>query len=283
MSDAGLSESERALARSYYDERRWPLARTLAWIASPTIETLAHYEAVFLGRTLARITKQQFAAGARGRQAVLRALGYPGAAVGAEGPASHNPDEVDELLGALKADKLRAIGPDNNPMPPEFWDDQSSVDPRTWPNVRFRREDVRRLWPAVDAVAAEGGSRAAAPLEAEAGEEVAELAATQQHDPSAANVRSTSPAELGRAGGKRSGAVRRGKMIWPIHANEIAQAAYLANAAQSDESIASEIGAGWKLDKVDCPEHKTLTVFVSELRTSGLLPPRSASLPKRSG
>ena len=72
-------------------------------------------------------------------------------------------------------------------------------------------------------------------------------------------------------------------MVWIIHANEIAQAAYLANPARSDESIASEIDAGWKLHEVACPGHRTLTVFVSDLRTSGLLPQRSASLPKRSG
>jgi hypothetical protein len=138
MSDAKLSERERALAQSNYDEPRWPLARALVWFANPKIEALAHYEATFLGRTLARIIKQQIAA------------------------TAHNPDEVDELLGALKADKLRAIGPDNKPLPPEFWDDQSSLDPRTWPEARVRREDVLRERPGVEMPAGDASPQAAA-------------------------------------------------------------------------------------------------------------------------
>jgi hypothetical protein len=46
------------------------------------------------------------------------------------------------------------------------------LDPRTWPEVRFRREDVLRLWPPVGTLAAEGGAREGAPLEAKAAEEV---------------------------------------------------------------------------------------------------------------
>jgi hypothetical protein len=158
MSDAGLSESERALAQSNYDEPRWPLARAIVWFGSPKIEALAHYEATFFGRTLARITKQQVRANARKSEFVLRALGCSDAAVGtAEGLASHNQDEVDELLGALRWGKLQAIGPDNKPLPPEFWDDQSSVDPRKWPNVRFWRDDVLRERPAASTSDGEAG------------------------------------------------------------------------------------------------------------------------------
>jgi hypothetical protein len=78
----------------------------------------------------------------RGRR--WQALMYKGEA---DGLASVNP--AYELLTALKAAKLRAIGPDHNELPPEFWDDQS-FDPETWPNVRFRREDMLRLWPDVE-------------------------------------------------------------------------------------------------------------------------------------
>jgi hypothetical protein len=180
MTDDGLSENEGALAGKYYGEPRWSLAQTLAWIAIPKIETLANYEATFFGRTLARITKQKIAAIARSSEAVLRASGYASGTDSAEGLASHDLDEVDELLRALKADKLRAIGPNNNPMPPEFWDDQSSVDPRIWPNVRFWREELLRLWPA-----------------ASASDGVAEGATLKPDEPSAASELSTPKPKLG--------------------------------------------------------------------------------------
>jgi hypothetical protein len=162
MTGGGLSESERALAQKYYDEPLWLLTQTLAWIASPKIETLAHYEAAYSGRTHARITNQQIAGMVRSNEAILKSLGRAGGAAGTEGLATHNSDEVDELLKALKTGKLKAIGPGNQPLPTEYWYDQSSVDPRTWPKVLFLRDDVLRLWPAVDTVAPAGGLRAGA-------------------------------------------------------------------------------------------------------------------------
>jgi hypothetical protein len=151
------------------------------WIGCPKIDTLAHYEARFFGLTRARITNQKIAAIARSNNAILRASGHAGVAAGAESPASHNADPVDELLKALRWGKLKAIGP-HAPLPPEFWDGQSS-DPGTWPDLWFLSGEVLRLWPALDETpAAEGGSRAGTSLEAK-GEEVTALTPQQGGTP----------------------------------------------------------------------------------------------------
>jgi hypothetical protein len=275
MSDAWLSESARALEN--FDKPRWPLAQTLEWIANPKIETLADYEAAFSGRMHARITSQRVRALVRSRDAILGALGR---ASPDGGLARRNPDAVDELLRALRWDKLRAIDRDNNPLPPEFWDAQSSADPGTWPDVRFLREDVLRLWPAIDTAAAEGGSRAS--LEAMAGKEAAARLPKQalQGAPNTANGRDMSPAEMGRAGGKKSGEDRRARRKWVLHATDLAKAAYSRDPTASNDRIAEEIADTWKLQDVDCPGHRTLSKFVSELRRDGQLRKRSASLPK---
>src|SRR3984885_13794759 len=107
------SETTRALAKSYFDEQRWPLRHALHWIACQKIEALA-------------LTPEEL----RGRR--WQALMYKG---DADGLASVNP--AYELLTALKAAKVRAIGPDHNELPPEFWDDQS-FDPETWPRGTAR-------------------------------------------------------------------------------------------------------------------------------------------------
>jgi hypothetical protein len=62
----------------------------------------------------------------------------------ADGLVSKNP--AHELLKALKAGELKAIDASHKELPAEFWDEPSS-DPRTWPKVRFRREDMLRRWP----------------------------------------------------------------------------------------------------------------------------------------
>ena len=127
------SETTRALAKSYFDEQRWPLRHALHWIACQKIEALA-------------LTPEEL----RGRR--WQALMYKG---DADGLASVNP--AYELLTALKAAKVRAIGPDHNELPPEFWDDQS-FDPETWPSVRYRRDDMLHLWPDVETLAKGDGS-----------------------------------------------------------------------------------------------------------------------------
>ena len=63
----------------------------------------------------------------------------------AGGLVSKNP--AHELLTALKARKLKAIDAEHKELPAEFWDGRS-LDLRTWPAVRFRREDMVQLWPA---------------------------------------------------------------------------------------------------------------------------------------
>jgi hypothetical protein len=106
----------------YYDEPRWPLHRALEWIAFRRPEARA-------------LNLDEFVLD---RCAALR--GYGDAA----GLVIGNP--ADELLKALKAGELKAIDANLNELPAEFWDERSS-DPRTWPEVRFRREDMRRPWP----------------------------------------------------------------------------------------------------------------------------------------
>jgi hypothetical protein len=106
----------------YFNEPRWPLHRALAWIAFGRPEALT----LNLNELLLD------------RWAALR--GYGDAA----GLVIGNP--ADALLTALKAGELKAIDANHKELPAEFWDERST-DPRTWPEVRFRREDMLRLWP----------------------------------------------------------------------------------------------------------------------------------------
>jgi hypothetical protein len=120
------SETARTLAKSYFDEPRWPLKHALAWIACRQIEALT-------------LRPEEL------RSLLSSAVLYKD---DTSGLVSKNP--AHELLTALKRDKLEAIGPDNKELPPEFWDGKSEY--WTWPEVRFRREDMFRLWPASEAM-----------------------------------------------------------------------------------------------------------------------------------
>jgi hypothetical protein len=117
----GVSETARALAKSYFNEPRWPLRHALNWIACRKIEALL-------------LTPEE-----------LRSLRSRARYNEDAGLVSKNPAHA--LLTALKEDRLRAIGPDHKELPPEFWD-AKSFDPQTWPNVRFRRDGLLREWPA---------------------------------------------------------------------------------------------------------------------------------------
>jgi hypothetical protein len=87
--------------------------------------------------------------------------------------------------------------------------------------------------------------------------------------------------EMARALGKRSGEARRENRPWAPHAEELAGAACAADPTRSNEKIADYILSSWKLAAVESPGHRTLTRFVSEIRTDGRLPPRTRSLPQR--
>ncbi len=136
------SETARALAKSYFDEPRWPLRHTLNWIACRKIEALTLTPEELLSLRLQATYKRCV-----------------------DGLACKNP--AHELLSALKRDKLKAIGPDNKELPPEFWDGKSEY--WTWPEVRLRRQDMLGLWPDVETLAKDDGSpEGAAPSEAKA-------------------------------------------------------------------------------------------------------------------
>jgi hypothetical protein len=155
LTGAPLKPPETAHAVAIAGEPRWPRDSVLAWIAFRRIEALPlSYQE--LERRLMPDMRLR-----RGHDAEPPEMPL----------VSKEP--VRELLSALKAWKLEAIGPepDYKPLPDVFWD-KRSLDPRTWPEVRFRREDVLRLWPPVETLAAEGSAREGAPLEAKAGEEV---------------------------------------------------------------------------------------------------------------
>jgi hypothetical protein len=91
----------------------------------------------------------------------------------------------------------------------------------------------------------------------------------------AANARNLSPAEIGRAGGKKSGESRRASRKWVPHATMLAQAVCSREPAASNEDIAVAIADEWKLHDVDYPGPKTLSRFVSEQRASRQLPKKS--------
>jgi hypothetical protein len=109
------------LATYYFTEPRWLVEPALAWIAYRRIELfLLGYD-----------------------ELQIRSLVASRDSGNADGLVSKNPAQ--ELLKALKAGELKAIDPHDKELPAEFWDERSS-DPRIWPKVRFRREDLLRLW-----------------------------------------------------------------------------------------------------------------------------------------
>jgi hypothetical protein len=111
-------------ATFYSNQWRWRVEPALAWIAYRRIELLIlSYD-----------------------ELQIRILVASRGSGNADGLVSKNP--AGELLNALKAGKLEAIDANHNKLPPEFWDERSS-DPRTWPKVRFRRDDIRNSWPSV--------------------------------------------------------------------------------------------------------------------------------------
>jgi hypothetical protein len=93
-------------------------------------------------------------------------------------------------------------------------------------------------------------------------------------------IRAKMRSEMARLAGRRSGAARKEKRPWVPHAKELAMTAYSADPSASDGKLADEILGSWKLGRVKCPVHRTLTEFISNLRANGELPQRTGSFPK---
>ena len=114
------------VAKSYFDEPRWQLKLVLRWIAVRKIEALALSDEDFRRLRHSAILL-------KGKDDVL---------------VSKNP--AADLLEALRTGDTKAIGPDHKDLPPEAWDTVLSHDLRTWPAVRFRRENVLKVWPSLE-------------------------------------------------------------------------------------------------------------------------------------
>lgn len=126
------------VARTYFDEPRWRLDHALNWIACRKIDALTLTPEELLSLRFRSIMYSEV-----------------GVALASKNPAH-------ELLTALKHNKLRAIGLNHGELPPEFWDNKS-LDLRTWPEVRFRRDDMLREWPDAETMAENGGRQEGAP------------------------------------------------------------------------------------------------------------------------
>jgi hypothetical protein len=73
---------------------------------------------------------------------------------------------------------------------------------------------------------------------------------------------------------------RIAKIRWRAHAEELAIAAAARDPNASNESIAAEIVARWKLKEVPHPGRRHLSTFITGLRTCGKLPEKTGSLPR---
>jgi hypothetical protein len=102
---------------------------------------------------------------------------------------------------------------------------------------------------------------------------------TDEIDSLSAQLRS----EMGRAGGKKSGSVRKASRPWVLHATQLAIEACKRDPNASHETVGGTISDCWKLADVKCHGNRTLAKFVSGLRSTGQLRHQSGSLRKRSG
>jgi len=117
------------LAESYFEEPRWSLSHVVAWIAFRNVDALtATYE---------DIRSVRFGAAMYGLNSATLIIKNPLAA----------------LWKALRGGKIAAISRDNSDIPQEYWDDVG-MNWETWPNVRFRRDDVLALFPSTEAPSA---------------------------------------------------------------------------------------------------------------------------------
>ena len=117
------SSAEDRLARSYFDEPLWPLEPVFSWSRFRSIDLLTvSYEDIRSLHFQARMYKTS---------------PWP-SPLATESPAV-------DLHKRLKAGKIEAIRPNGEIVSAVFWHKVSS-NPRTWPEVWFRREDVLRLY-----------------------------------------------------------------------------------------------------------------------------------------
>ena len=168
--------------------------------------------------------------------------------------------------------------------------------PRLWDylGVQARTADVERLVreaggnqeaaAETQAQAVSSNEGAAAPDAQEAGTkpQVPAVSDAREADtraqavaPGAANAGNFSPAEMGRAGGKKSSEKRRAGLKWVPPATELAKAECSREPWASHARIARLIAPGLALLKVAYPEPRWLSEFVSKRRASGELPKKS--------
>jgi hypothetical protein len=81
--------------------------------------------------------------------------------------------------------------------------------------------------------------------------------------------------ELQRDKGRKSGEKRRSTRAWTTHAEQLAKQIRLESSNLSQDDVATEIEARWKLDTIRAPGHPTLKRYVGELIKLGKLPPRA--------
>jgi hypothetical protein len=132
----GPTETARAVAEFRFLEPRWPRDWALAWIAFRRIEAF--------GLSYRELDLRRHAELRRWHDAEPPE------------PPLVSKDPVRELLTALKKGEIVANRPSGQALPAAFWDDQL-LDPKTWPDVRFSRKDLLRLWPALETLAEETG------------------------------------------------------------------------------------------------------------------------------
>jgi hypothetical protein len=74
-----------------------------------------------------------------------------------------------------------------------------------------------------------------------------------------------------RTAGQRSGEKRKMNRLWTSHAIELAREIRQERPDFSQDKVAQEISARWKLDVVNEPGHNTLVGFVRELEMNGTI------------
>jgi hypothetical protein len=90
---------------------------------------------------------------------------------------------------------------------------------------------------------------------------------------------------LGSIGGFNSGVARKeiAAQTWHPHALELALKSREQDRHASQDTVADDISARWRMDDPKVPCHKTLTTFISDAEQDGRLQKRKPKLTKRLG